>query len=212
VTTCVSAQREEIKVFAFENLSSLERLLRAISAGDERAQQGLYERFKPLFHNAVKHRLRLKGCANPDEDTFEVANAVWGKTFQYLGKLRNYDSFVCWAHQIMESEVNAHLARCIRWQAEIPLEGFENEPARIASAEEIVSNAERVEKILVLAETIDSRLPAIIMLRHSEELSFAEIANRIGESPGNVRTIYSRGIKKLPPILKDESALMGLGI
>lgn len=184
---------------------SLNALLKAVVAGDERAKQTLYEEFKPPLHSFTKRYLQLKGCANPDEDSIEVEDSAWSKIFHNIGKLRNHDSFVRWIKQIIRNEANNHLQVCIEKQEDVSFEDVQNEPfAQIVSAEEVIASAERVEEILILAKTIHPKLPEILRLRFIEELSLCEIAALVDESYGNVRTLYSRGLKKLRAMLRDQ--------
>jgi DNA-directed RNA polymerase specialized sigma24 family protein len=106
-------------VDTFDDFPSLNDLLDAVAAGDVKAQQSLYKTFEPSFQRIVKHLLQRQGCRNPEEDGPGVGSDAWQKTFQYMEKLRNADSFASWANRIIRNEVNAHLRRCIsRAQAE----------------------------------------------------------------------------------------------
>ena len=194
-----------------DDFPSFHDLLKAVGAGDECAQESFYEKFATPFLRDINHLLRLKGCANSEQDGPGVLSSVCRKVFQYLHKLRNEDSFIPWTKEIIRNEVNAHLAYCIKKQKELPADDYQNQPAVIATPDEVILCAERLAQVMALAATIHPKLPDILYCR-LEDMRFDEIAVLVDESYGNVRTIYSRGLKRIRSILSDQAAMARPGL
>jgi RNA polymerase sigma-70 factor (ECF subfamily) len=69
--------------------------------------------------------------------------------------------------------------------------------ARISSPSE---RAQKREQAVLLADALESLPPAygeVIILRHLEELSFPEIARRLGRTVDSVKKLWLRGLAKL---------------
>lgn len=63
---------------------------------------------------------------------------------------------------------------------------------------------------IALLQALDGLAPldrAVLVLRYLEDLGVAEVADRIGASPGAVRTRTSRALDRIRPLL--DSSLVG---
>lgn len=196
---------------------SLEELIAGVRSGDEQARQSLYESFNPQFHTLASNYLRQHGSGVLD-DCQEVINSAWANIFKSIDQLHDPNHFVPWARRILINEANRHLRRTINTQRhevhfddilkkdpdgaqgqELP---FESEPLvdRVA-----VFDATRLaDKVLTISYDISPKFYRILLMRWTEDLDFREIARRIGESYGNTRTIYSRGMRELKRRLAEE--------
>lgn len=192
---------------AFDD-SSLKELIKRVVTEDAQAEGALYNRYKRAFYRLIKNLLWAHGCHPLEDHALEIESSVWLKIFQHIKDLSDPDKFRSWAQTIIRRDVFNHLwspKGCIEEQRLLcNVEELTEEPAgQIDSAEEVTVDAEQWGRILAIAETINPKLPDIMILRHVEGLSFEEIGLRVGESYANVRNIYYRGIIKLRNELRE---------
>jgi RNA polymerase sigma factor (sigma-70 family) len=194
-------------VFAFDDSPSLEELLEAVSAGDEGAKQRLCQRYDFNLCGFARYYSSLKGCRAPDDHSRDINQTAWETIFRSIIQLRDPNSFVPWAKQIIRREVIEHVSGpkgC--WKGQQNIDSLEEaqrlSSAGIVPAHELIMRAVLVDEVFDLAETFHPKLPKIMRLR-IEGLGFKEIALSVEESYGNVRTIYSRGLKELGHLLRD---------
>ena len=195
---------------------SLEELIGAVDAGDEDAVEELYkESYRELLWFTVS-RLRALGCWSLAEHAEDINSTAWVRAWERFDKLNDPEKLRPWIRKIIERLALDHVfdpGGCIAEQRNrLPFEDAELESvfSQIIPADEVALSAERLEAVLNAAEGLNRILPDILLLR-MEDLGFADIAQRLGGSPDNVRNIYYRGLRKLKIQFADEADPPGDG-
>jgi RNA polymerase sigma-70 factor, ECF subfamily len=111
-------------------------------------------------------------------------------------------SFMGWLARIAENEVRDQAAYHARQKRDaarsIPLEdAAERLPTELRSALSALVLDERMRRLEQALETLDERHREVIVLRKLEELSYSEIAERLGSSPDACRMLYARAMAAL---------------
>jgi RNA polymerase sigma-70 factor (ECF subfamily) len=188
-----------------------EALLRRAQAGDGPALGqllALYENYLLLLARMqIGRRLQSKvDAADLVQDTFLEAQRHFA---QFRG--RTEEELVSWLRQILAGNL-ANLVRryCgtrrrdIRLERELVAELDQSsrllDRALLAPGSTPSQQAVRREQAVLLADAL-RRLPddyrEVLILRHLEELSFPELARRMGRSVGSVEKLWVRGLAEL---------------
>ena len=197
--------------------SDWRRLLRQARAGDDdalgRLLQG-YRRYLELLARLQISR-RLQGKLDPAD----VVQDVFLEAHRNFAVFRGASEgeFVAWLRQILV----ARLANLVRHYLGTKRRDVRLEREMAAAVDEssrvldggLVSRqsspserAARCEQAVLLADAL-ARLPddqrEVLVLRHLEELSFPEVAARMGRSVDSVKGLWTRGLDRLRRILGD---------
>jgi RNA polymerase sigma-70 factor (ECF subfamily) len=192
-------------------------LLRQARAGDGDALQRLLERYRPLVVLLVRSR-----CVGPLRrrlDGSDLVQETWLRAAQHIRDFQGEHEaeWRAWLMRIAEREVirqaRHHLGAQKRAVGrEQPLAAAPNSSvhgqSRLDQWLQIHSSPSaavmRQERSAELAQALD-RLPAdyreVLILRHLENLSFADVAERMERTAGAVRVLWTRALKKLRQVL-----------
>jgi RNA polymerase sigma factor (sigma-70 family) len=158
-----------------------EELMQAYQLGSLEAFETLYIRHSGKVYGFIRNRLKDRTAA---DDVFQA-------TFLKLHTSRtHYDPsfpFAAWLFTVCKSVLIDHGRKKARL-----LEDFNEEAlANARSSEAVVHD-------LPSFENLPGNQRQVLEFRYGpEDLSFDEIAKRMGSSPGNVRQLVSRAIRKL---------------
>ena len=175
-------------------------LIQQYLKGDGRSLDFLIERYLKLIYSFVYKNV---GSAPDAEDiTQEVFVRVW----KNIRKFDQNKNFRPWIFQIAK---NASID-FLRKKKSIPFSRFENEKGQNFLVENIVATPlnliERLsdkKTIAVAMHSLNDREQEIINLRHSDGLSFKEIAEISGESINTAKSRYRRGLMNLKKNIKE---------
>ncbi len=166
-------------------------LIRALTRGESRACQVVYERFAGKML-AVCHRY----CANR-ADAEEVLLDGFMKVYEKIDQFREEGSFEGWMRRIMVTESLMFLRRNKAWRQEIPLDGADAEPD-YAWADANLNEAD----LLRLINQLPDGFRTVFNLYAIEGYSHAEIADMLGISEGTSKSQLSRARLQLQRSLK----------
>lgn len=162
--------------------------MRAYQRGDDQAFQALYKRHSGRIYGYL--RVKLGGDRAMVDDLFQA-------TFLKFHKTRSlYDRafpFVPWLFTVCRS---------------VLVDGWRDKKRTIEEADpDAVAKAVASEPIIEGGSLPDlSTLPTeqrrAIELRYGQDLSFEEIAKKLDTSPGNVRQLVSRAIRRLRGLME----------
>jgi DNA-directed RNA polymerase specialized sigma24 family protein len=185
-------------------------IIKKAASGDMQAQTAVYEFFNLRFLKYAAGLLLRKGCPLPEQHSHGVVSAAWGNIFKGLPGLWSPYNFYGWALRIIGNSAYGHLSQCIKQQNEIsfnsrakrpPGESGEREipfdPASLGSRDDVFFSGILIDQIKTIAAGISPKFLTILELRLEEGWDERAIAERIGETYGNTRTIYSRGMRAL---------------
>ena len=194
----------------------LEQLLAAARAGDAAATGQLLELYRNYLRLLARTllgqtlRLRLEPSDLVQETLMEAH-----RDFRHFAGTTEAE-LVAWLRRILArnlaDQARWHKAerRDVRRQESLEdlLErhGQEAAHALVAGLSTPSARAQRREQAVVLADAL-AQLPddyrEVIVLRHLERLSFKEVAERMGRSPGAVRMLWLRALEKLHAVWED---------
>ena len=196
-----------------------ERLLGAARAGDADARGRLLDGYRNYL--TLLARLQLSRSLRGKADPADVVQETFLKAHRDFGQFRGATEpeLMGWLRRILATTV-ANLVRHYRGTQgrDVRLERSVADEldrssraldgglvARLSSPSE---RAARREQAVLLADALESLPPAygeVIILRHLEELSFPEIARRLGRSLDSVKKLWIRGLAHLRELLEDVS-------
>jgi RNA polymerase sigma factor (sigma-70 family) len=152
--------------------------------GDSGAFDIIYRRYSSKVYGYLKKRIRS------DSDRDEIFQAIWMKFHQSRQQYDPKFLLVQWVFVIARSVMLDHIKKTSRVPQFEEHESIESIPAE----PEIESNTDAFyDRISAL--THEQR--QIIEMRLLNELSYKEIAEKLGHSQTNVRQIFSRALKQL---------------
>jgi RNA polymerase sigma-70 factor (ECF subfamily) len=184
-------------------------LLREARAGSPEALDRLLERYAGKLLAYI--RARMGRGLRPRVDSHDVLNETLLRAFLTLSDFEGIEgrSLMAWLARIAERQIR-DLAdfhgrqRRDAWR-ERPLEtGHAELAARLRSATSRIVLRDEVERVLRALDTLDGAQRQVILLRKLEELSFAEIGERMGRSPDACRMLLARAMTALTLRLEDE--------
>ena len=176
-----------------------EDLLRAISRGDESALAALYDRYRLILFSLI---LRILHDRQEAEDVLQEAFLqVWRRSAdfdQLRGRAFTWLVTIARSRALDRLRMLSSRSRLVDVEAEPGVDEFSDTGAEIVKSEqgEIVRRALRE-----LPE--EQRRP--LLLAYFEGLTQTEIAERLGDPLGTVKTRMRSGLTKLRELLRDGS-------
>lgn len=174
-------------------------LLRAISQGDESALAALYDRYRLILFSLI---LRILHDRHEAEDVLQEAFLqVWRRAADFdesRGRCFTWLVTIARSRALDRLRMLASRSRFVDSEAEPGADEFSDTGAEIVKSEqgEIVRRALRE-----LPE--EQRRP--LLLAYFEGLTQAEIAERLGDPLGTVKTRMRSGLSKLRELLREGS-------
>jgi RNA polymerase sigma-70 factor (ECF subfamily) len=177
-------------------------LLRRAKEGAPDALDALYERAAGKLLAFI--RLRMGPSLRARLESRDILQATFLKSFEHLPQLEQSEtgSFMAWLARIAENEIRDQADRLARRRrdarAEVRLEtGDDIAATRARSALSRVILNEESERLEQALEALGQSQRDIIILRSLEELSFGEIAARLGKSEDACRMQFARAMTAL---------------
>ena len=143
-------------------------------------------------------------------DLEDIAQDVWVKVYQSIGKMKNYASFKTWLHRIA---VNTYydkmrkLGHRVDVSLDEPVNYDENYILDIPDTkllpEELILSEEWKEYVEKKMKTLPEQHRLILVMRDVQNLSYDEIAEVTGLSLGTVKSRIARAREKLVSELSD---------
>jgi len=184
-------------------------LLREAKAGSAEALDRLMRRYAGKLLAYI--RSRMGRPLRQRVDSQDVLNETLLKAFVHLPEFEGAEgrSLMAWLVRIAEREINDladfHGRRRRDARREQPLEtGHAELAARLRGATSRIVLREELERVLHALDLLDEEQRRVIVLRRLEELSFAEIAERMGRSPDACRMLLARAMTALTLRLETE--------
>ena len=174
----------------------------------ERAKGGAADALDTLYVRCAGKllpliRLRMGRSLRTELESRDILQAVLLKSFERIGQFEGSGtaSLMAWLARIAENEIRDRADYQGRQRRDaarrVPLEEAEALPVAIRSAltQAILSEeAEHLERVL---ESLTDGHREIILLRQFEELTFPEIAARLGKSEDACRMMLARAMTAL---------------
>jgi RNA polymerase sigma-70 factor (ECF subfamily) len=161
-----------------------EELMRMYLNGDLRAFENLYARHSGRVYAYLRKKLPQK------EEQDEVFQKTFLKFHNSRGKFDFSYKVLQWLFVIARTSLLDHLRN--RGRQESLIENLSIEKNGVESQE--TSEAERASEFV---ENLPEKQRQIVQMRAIEELSYEEIAKKLGQSEVSIRKNFSRAVKKL---------------
>lgn len=176
-------------------------VLRDALSGSSEALERLYERMAPRLLAYI--RLRIGRDLRSRLESRDILQAALLRSFERLGDFRGSDpqSLAAWLARIAEREIadraDYHHRRRRDAAREESLDEGANVPAPVRSALTQAILDETARELEAAMDSLSDAHREIILLRKFEELSFSEIARRLGKSEDACRMRLARAMTAL---------------
>ncbi len=164
--------------------NDLVQIVEGCQRGDRDAQRQLYERFAASVFRVAA---RIVGR----EEAADVSQEAFLKAFRSIGQFAGNSTVGTWLHRITVNQSLQHIRR----KKVARISPLEHDPVdRSASTIGRVQQQEVVERAI---ELLSADLRAVLLLRESEDLSYAQISQMLNISHGTVASRISRARSEL---------------
>ena len=176
-------------------------VLREALAGSDAALDTLYERYGPRLLSFI--RLKMGRGLRARLESRDILQATFLKSFQHLDDFEGQDarSLLGWMMRIAEHEIRDRADFHHRRQRDAKQEDdLRDHPELLARSRSALSRLildERAERVEAALESLTDAYRQVILLRTFEELSFPEIATRLGKSEDACRMQFARAMTAL---------------
>ena len=174
-----------------------------------RAKGGCNEALNTLLEHCAGKllaliRLRMGRGLRAHLESQDILQASLLKAFQHIDQFEREDTgaLMAWLARIAENEIRDQADYHGRQRRDaarvVPVEGgLDGLAPQVRSLVSGVIMNEAMERLERALEELDDRYREIIVLRKFEELSFREIAERLGKSPDACRMLLARAMAAL---------------
>jgi RNA polymerase sigma-70 factor (ECF subfamily) len=171
-----------------------EELVKLVLDGDRERFSVLVDRYKKGITNFIGASVRSRAdVADLSQETFMRAYAHLGTFNPSLGR------FSTWVYHVARNVVRTHLAKSQRRPqaqdlgADRTLEETLPDTSRDADPASGVLRAEAESDVRAALATLPERTRTVLALRYYDNMEYATIAETMGLSLGNVKTLIHRG-------------------
>ncbi len=169
--------------------------------GDQEALEVLIKRYlKPIYSFVYKN-------VGDSAATEDITQEVFVKMWKNLKKFKRGSSFKSWIFTIAKNTAIDFL----RKKRTVPFSNFANENGGNSIMDALADREPSPLEVLeqkntaaIIAKAVNKLLPkyrAVISLRHNSQLTFSEIANRLGEPLNTIKSRYRRGLLTLKKLI-----------
>lgn len=172
----------------------------------EQARRGTEDDVNAFYERCARKllpliRLRLGRSLRREMESRDILQAVLCKSIGRLDNVRDPAAVMAWLARIAENEIRdqADFYRRQRRDAAMraPIEDAADVPAPVRHALSQAIISRETERLEAALEELTEAQREVIVLRKLEELSFAEIAQRLGKSEDACRMAFSRAMAAL---------------
>jgi len=170
-----------------------------IPSDDElRDAQELVKKHREKLYNKIVGYLHGKHCQQPREHAEGVCSNAWINAVRNRHKVQDWTKFEAWLHKIAENEAKRHLTQCIRREKrDAELDESVLPHAQLTDYYTSRDAAIDCGRMLCYADSLSEDVGSIFRLRYVRGLTFEEIAQRLGKTTENVRTLHYRALRKI---------------
>lgn len=174
-------------------------LLQKIIHGDSQAFGVLYDLYLDEIYRYVFYRV------SDQDDAEDLTETIFFKTWQSLVKTQRrwapIKNFRAWLYRIAHNEVvNHHRNKT----PEVPLDEAINLHDQTPNPEKAVEIQERNRLLARAISQLDSDSQQVLIFRFINQFSHDETAEIMERTPGHIRVLQHRALKKLLSILMKE--------
>jgi RNA polymerase sigma-70 factor (ECF subfamily) len=175
------------------------RLFDEARGGTPEALDALYTRAAAKLLPLI--RLRMGRALRAEIESRDILQAVMLKSFQKLPDLEDGRALMAWLSRIAENEIRDRVDHMHRQRRDVarrePLDEAADVPAPIRRALTQAILTQQSERLEAALEMLSPEQRELIVLRAFEELTFPEIATRVGKSDDACRMAFARAMAAL---------------
>lgn len=173
-------------------------LLRRAQAGDEAA-------FTELFRDTQPLMLRYLSSIAPAEMVDDVASETWMSVIRALDTFTDADlrGFHAWALTMARRRWIDEVRRRSRRHEVLAVADAPVDQAAATSVEAEVEQRLGTDAAIALIRRLPADQAEVVTLRAISGLSVEHVARIVGKTPGSVRVLSHRGLRKLAQLLGD---------
>ncbi|HET9713194.1 MAG TPA: sigma-70 family RNA polymerase sigma factor [Pyrinomonadaceae bacterium] len=158
----------------------------------------LVKKYREKLYNTIVKYLHAKHCKQPREHAEGVCSCAWINALRSLHTVQDWTKFEGWLVAIAINEARRHLTQCIRREKrDAELDEALLPRAQLTDYYHSRDAAIDVDQMLSYVESLSEDLGSIFRLRYIRGLTFDEIAQRLGKSTENIRTLHYRALRKI---------------
>ena len=176
-----------------------QRLFEQARQGGPQDQNAFYERCARKLLPLI--RLRLGRTLRREMESRDILQSVLCKSFQRLNQVDDSSAVMSWLARIAENEIRDLADYHSRQQRDAalraPVEDAANVPAVVRQALSQAILGEQAQQLEAAMESLTDAQRELIVLRKLEELTFPEIAQRLGKNEDACRIGFSRAMAAL---------------
>lgn len=166
-------------------------LIESCQRGDREAFRALFETYKDRVFSVA-----LYFFGGDEALASDVTQQVFLKLFTRIAQFRHESEFATWLYRLTTNVCIDEQRRRKRFDPLAAIAPHKTPRAR-GAAEERVMRGELAGAVAEAVAGLKPKLRIAILLKYFEELSYAEIADALGCSPGTVASRINRGHKIL---------------
>ena len=170
-------------------------VVRAVLAGDTERYAELVARYRDRY---ARYAARILGSADDAEDAVQDA---WVRAYDQLSQCREPDKFIGWFFLILR---NRCFAERRKGRDVAPLEAA-GAVATADRADHVLEASERQQALQRALLELTPEQREVFVLKHVEELSYDEIAQRLGTSVPSLKMRMHRAYDRLREELRDRA-------
>lgn len=162
-------------------------------SGGEWGTTLLYRTLNPSLLRYLRHHVH--GVAE------DLASECWVAAVQGLSSFQgDIDDFRAWLFTVARRRVVDHYRREDRRPKVVPLEAAAESASFSDPADEVIAGLSAQQAIELLTRELSHDQAEVVLLRVVSELSVEQVAHIMGRSPGSVRVLQHRALRRLEKI------------
>lgn len=198
---------------------SAARLLLLARTGDAQARGALLEGYRPYLELLV--RLEIGRRLQTKVDTADIVQETLLAAHDHLAEFRgsSANEFVAWLRSILSAKLSNLVRHYVATQGrdvrrEQGLEINLDQTSRLIDrglqavdstpSQQVMRHEQGVLLAAALAQLPDD-YREVVVLRHLEELTFPQVAERMGRSVDSVQKLWVRALARLRSLMKDNA-------
>ncbi len=175
------------------------RLFAAARGGAPDAVDALYRRCATKLLPLI--RLRMGRALRAEMESRDILQSVLLKSYRKLPQVQEGGALMGWLARIAENEIRDRVDYQRRQRRDAmrraPLDEAADVPAPVRQALSEAIMSEQAERLEAALESLPDDQRQVIVLRKLEELTFPEIALRLGKSDDACRMMFARAMAAL---------------
>lgn len=171
-------------------MNELDEALDDARTGGERGVTVLYRALNPSLLRYLRHHVR--GVAE------DLASECWVAAVQGLPDIRgDADDFRAWLFTVARRRVADHYRRASRSPTLVPLDTVADPVSSGVVEDEAITGLTAQQAIETLLADLPPDQAEVVLLRAVGDLSVERVAGIMGRSPGSVRVLQHRALRRL---------------